>query len=282
MRISLSIFFVDCSFYLLHLFMSYTTPYVSKLFIYPIKSLDRVEVESVNILASGALKGDREFAIFDKADRFVNGKRNHLVHSLRSQFALNNKTVSLSTQDSRNQATFNLETERDALENWLSKYFDSPVQVKQNLTLGFPDDTLSPGPTIISTATLETIASWYPGLDVEEVRLRFRANIEIAGVPAFWEDRLFAKADTTVDFQIGDVQFMGVNPCPRCVVITRNPKTGEAYPNFQKTFITKRKETLPAWVERTRFNHFYRLAINTRLPATEAEKKITLKDVLKF
>ena len=156
------------------------------------------------------------------------------------------------------------------------------MQIKQNLTQGFPDDTGSPGPTIISNATLEAIASWYPGLDVEEVRLRFRANIEIDGVPAFWEDRLFAEADTTVDFQIGDVQFMGVNPCSRCVVVTRNPKTGEAYPNFPKTFIAKRQETLPTWAEKTRFNHFYRLAINTRLPATEAGKKINLEDVPKL
>lgn len=262
--------------------MSSATPYVSKLFIYPIKSLDRVEVESITILASGAIEGDREFAIFDQADRFVNGKRNQKVHSLRSQFDLETKTVSLIRQDSQNQATFNLETERNDLENWLSNYFALPVGVKQNLTLGFPDDTVSPGPTIISTATLEAIASWYPGLEVEEVRLRFRANIEIAGVPAFWEDRLFTKADKTVDFQIGDVQFMGVNPCKRCVVISRNPETGEAYPNFQKTFITKRQETLPSWAERTRFNHFYRLAINTRLPVTEAGKKINLQDVLKL
>ena len=262
--------------------MSSTTPYVSKLFIYPIKSLDRVEVKNVTILASGAIEKDREFAMFDEKDRFVNGKRNHLVHSLRSQFDLATKTVSLSEKDSNNQATFYLETERDALENWLSNYFAIPVRVKQNLTQGFPDDTASPGPTIISTATLEAIASWYPGLDVEEVRLRFRANIEIDGVPAFWEDRLFAEADTTVDFQIGDVQFMGVKPCQRCVVITRNPKTGEAYPNFQKTFIAKRQETLPAWAEKTRFNHFYRLAINTRVPATEAGKKINLEDVLKL
>ena len=262
--------------------MSSATPYVSKLFIYPIKSLDRVEVESVTILASGAIEGDREFAIFDEADRFVNGKRNQKVHSLRSQFDLETKTVSLIRQDSQNQATFNLETERNDLENWLSNYFALPVGVKQNLTLGFPDDTVSPGPTIISTATLEAIASWYPGLDVEEVRLRFRANIEIAGVPAFWEDRLFTKADKTVDFQVGNVQFMGVNPCKRCVVISRNPETGEAYPNFQKTFITKRQETLPSWAERTRFNHFYRLAINTRLPVTEAGKRINLEDVLKL
>jgi len=140
----------------------------------------------------------------------------------------------------------------------------------------------SPGPTIISTATLEAIASWYPGLDVEEVRLRFRTNIEISGVPAFWEDQLFAEPEDTVNFQMGNVQFMGINPCQRCVVITRDSQTGETDLKFQKTFVTQRQTTLPEWAERSRFNHFYRLAINTRLPVTEAGKKICIGDELRI
>ncbi|GAA6620400.1 MOSC domain-containing protein [Scytonema sp. NUACC26] len=177
---------------------------------------------------------------------------------------------------------FHVEKEREAVECWLDEFFGFPVEVKQNLETGFPDDTVSPGPTIISTATLEAIASWYPGLDVEEVRSRFRSNIEISGVPAFWEDRLFTEAEGTVNFQIGDVQFMGINPCQRCVVITRDSKTGVAYPNFQKTFVAQRRTSLPAWAERTRFNHFYRLAINTRLPVTEEGKTICIGDELRI
>jgi uncharacterized protein len=138
------------------------------------------------------------------------------------------------------------------------------------------------GFTNISTATLETIASWYPGLDVEEVRLRFRSNIEISGVPTFWEDKLFAAAEEIVNFQIGNVQFMGINPCQRCAVITRNSQTGAADRNFQKTFVTQRRTTLPEWVDRSRFNHFYRLAINTRLPVTEAGKTISVGDAIRI
>ncbi len=63
---------------------------------------------------------------------------------------------------------FHVEKEREALENWLGEYFGFSVELKQNLETGFPDDTVSPGPTIISTGTLEAIASWYPGLDVEK------------------------------------------------------------------------------------------------------------------
>ena len=162
--------------------------------------------------------------------------------------------------------------------DWLENYFGFPVTVKQNLDLGYPDDTASPGATIVSTATLEAIASWYPELDTANIRRRFRANIEIGGVSAFWEDRLFATAEHTVKFNIGKVEFRGVNPCQRCIVITRDPETGLPYPKFQKTFIEQRKKSLPEWIERSRFNHFFRLAVNTRLAASEAGKVIEIGD----
>lgn len=262
--------------------MTDINPYISRLFIYPIKALDRVAVEQVAVLKTGALKHDRELAIFDQSGNFVNGKRNNRVHALRSQFDLKSSIVSVFVQGTDHSAEFHIRKEREAFEAWLGKYFGFPVQIKQNLDTGFPDDTVSPGPTIISTATLEAIASWYPGLDKEEVRLRFRTNIEISGVPAFWEDHLFTTSEQTVDFQIGDARLVGVNPCQRCVVITRNSQTGEAYLNFQKTFVAKRQETLPDWAERSRFNHFYRLAINTRLPPSQEGKTIAVGDKVRI
>jgi hypothetical protein len=62
----------------------------------------------------------------------------------------------------------------------------------------------------------------------------------------------------------------------------RNSQTGEADPNFQKTFVTQRRETLPEWVDRSRFNHCYRLAVNTRVPDSEAGKIICIGDELRM
>jgi hypothetical protein len=259
-------------------------PHVAKLSIYPIKSLDPVSVEQVTVLESGALKvdcagcslTDRQWAIFDVSENFVNGKRHQKIHALRSQFDLDTYTVDLYLQNTDIRTTFALKTDLISLEKWLSHYFNFPVSVRENLDVGFPDDTISPGPTIISTATLETVASWYPGLTIEQVRQRFRANIEIGGVPAFWEDRLFGTE--TVSFRIGGVEFIGFNPCQRCVVITRDAQTGDVYPNFQKIFIAKRQETLPEWTDKTHFNHFFRLAINTRLLSLQLGKTIKTGD----
>ena len=258
--------------------MSSAYPHVAKLFVYPVKSLDWVECDRVTVLESGALEGDRTWAIFDLDGNFANGKRQPKIHALRSEFDLATNTLTLQIQGTEQKTEFNLKEEPQTVSDWLESYFGFPVTIKQDLQMGFPDDTVSPGATIVSTATLEAIASWYPELTTADIRRRFRANIELAGVPAFWEDRLFTTPEHTVKFTVGDVEFMGVNPCQRCIVVTRDPKTGAPYPKFQKTFIEQRKKTLPEWTERSRFNHYFRLAVNTKLSPTEAGKAICIGD----
>jgi len=79
-------------------------------------------------------------------------------------------------------------------------------------------------------------------------------------------------------FHIVYVQFLGVNPCQRFLVPTRDSLSGVAYPSFQKIFIQKRQATLPEWVASSRFNHFYKLSVNTQLPKSEAGKIIRTGD----
>lgn len=244
-------------------------PHLARIDLYPFKSLDGITVQSANILASGALEHDREYACFDRQGKVVNGKRYAQIHQLRSQVSTNYQTLTLQAPKTDPQS-FHIEQERDALEAWLSEFFQIEIQVQQNAVLGFPDDTDSPGPTLISTATLEAVADWYDDLTVTELRRRLRTNLEIGGVPAFWEDQLFADADHLVQFQIGSVVLEGVNPCQRCIVPTRDSQSGVTTPKFQKTFLQNRKQTLPNWVNPARFNHFYRLAVNTRIPPSQS------------
>ncbi|MEH2442881.1 MOSC domain-containing protein [Nostoc sp.] len=253
-------------------------PYLAKILLYPVKSLDGVEVEKATVLASGALQHDRELAIFDEQGKFVNGKRNAKIHLLRVQFTLLNRTISLQIPGGDSQQIFHLDDNRQALEATLSDYFGFAVTLRQNSFMGFPDDTRSPGPTVVSTATLTEVASWFPGLSVDEIRRRMRANIEIDGVPAFWEDRLFSEQGDLVSFRVGDVDLFGVNPCQRCIVPTRDSYLGEAYPNFQKIFATQRQATLPNWVASSPFNHFYRLSVNTQLSPSSAGKILQIGD----
>lgn len=249
-------------------------PHVAKICIYPIKSLDGVELTQGRVLETGALEGDRQYAIFDAQGKFVNGKRHGKIHLLRTKFDLESQIISLQIQGNNTKENFHLEAEKQPLEAWLSDFFGFSVKLHSNLLTGFPDDTVSPGPTIVSTATLKKVASWYPDLSITNIRRRMRTTIEVDGVPAFWEDQLFSANDDVISLKVGNVQFAGVNPCQRCIVPTRNAVTGKADSGFQKTFINKRKETLPEWVNASRFNHFYKLTVNTRLADEEIGNKL--------
>jgi uncharacterized protein len=266
-------------------------PCLDRITLFPIKSCDGIDVQSAAILPSGALQHDREFAIIDADQKIVNAKRTGAIQRLRSTFNLADRTISIGLQPGlpdpelqpglqlgRQPTTFHLDGDRQPLEQWLSDYFGFPVTLIQNTETGFPDDLASPGPTIVATASLEAVSQWYPGTDVAEMRRRFRTNLELGGVAAFWEDQLFDQAEIPRLFTIGPVQFEGINPCQRCIVPTRNSLTADTTVQFQKTFLAARAASLPIVVNRDRFNHFYKLAVNTRIPPSEAGKRLNLAE----
>ncbi len=258
--------------------MSKREPFLSRILTFPIKSLDPVELRQARILSSGALEYDRTWALFEENGKFVNGKRHAAVHCLRSDIDMETRAITLDDENGRGLGSerFSID-DVDKLEGWLGTYFGFPVAFRKNCEIGFPDDTDSPGPTIISVATLAEIGRWF-GLKIDDVRRRFRTNIEIDGVPPFWEDRLFGAPGTTVKFCIGDVIFEGINPCQRCVVPPRDPLTGESDDTFVRRFTELRARTLPAWSTRERFNHFYRVAINTRTHGDQGGKILHVGD----
>lgn len=255
-------------------------PRLARITIYPIKSLDGAVVESARIVGAGGLQNDRRFALRDAQGNIVNAKRHASIHALRASFDLAESRVTLSAPD-RAATTFALAAGNADLEAWCANFFGFAVTLQENVETGFPDDLDSPGPTLIGTPTLRSVASWYGNFDLEEARRRFRANLEIDSsastpgsddCPPFWEDRLFAAdaapdARSTVGFHIGDAMLEGVNPCARCVVPSRDSRTGDVSPRFAVEFARLRRESLPAWAEPSAFDHFYRLSVNTRASA---------------
>ncbi len=79
-------------------------------------------------------------------------------------------------------------------------------------------------------------------------------------------------------FRIGEVNFEGSNPCARCPVPPRDPHTGVIIPGFQKIFTDYRRSHIPAWCPESRFDHYYRLATNTRVASMEAGKILRVGD----
>jgi uncharacterized protein YcbX len=253
-------------------------PHLSRILIYPIKSLEPVSLPEVSVLRSGALAGDRALALFDSEGKFVNGKRHARIHQIRSAFDPTTQTLCLARAVGQPMRSFHLDRQREELHGWLNEFFGFPVTIRRNGEVGFPDDLDCPGPTVISTGTLIEVASWFPPLDANQLRLRLRANLELYVPEPFWEDHLYAAKGSRVKFRIGDVHFLGNNPCQRCVVPPRDPLTGEGYPDFAKIFMARRQQSLPPWAEKSRFNHYYRLSVNTLVPESEAHKTLRVGD----
>jgi uncharacterized protein len=243
---------------------------LGQIWIFPIKSLDGVLADRATFAPGGSLANDREFALFDDQNKVINGKRTAKIQLLRARFDRPARTVTLSIQDGPGE-TFSLDADWPSLNAWLSEYFGFPVHLAQDRTTGFPDDLNAPGPTVISTATLQQVADWFPELSLAEVRRRFRTNLEISQVPAFWEDHLFSADDSPPPFTIGTARFQGINPCQRCIVPTRDALQATPTSQFQTRFTAQRRATLPATVAAGRFNHFYRLAVNTRVHSIDGE-----------
>jgi uncharacterized protein YcbX len=262
--------------------------------LHPIKALDPVLVNEARIGPNGGLEFDRVWALYSADGRWVNAKRTVAMHLIRAAYAPDLSSVTLTVPGDRRDipaVTFAFPSDTEGAAEWFSMYFEQVIQVRYTRE-GFPDDGLAAGPTIVSTASLEAVCQWFPGMTLEEARRRFRTTLEIDGVsagsedaheklPAFWEDQLFAESETdVVRFRIGDVAFEGSNPCARCPVPSRESQTGVANDGFQKRFTELRHAQLPPWAPADRFDHFYRLATNTRVPSTEQGKTLRVGNLL--
>jgi hypothetical protein len=283
------------------------TPRLTGIRLHPIKSLDPVSVLEARIGPGGGLEHDRAWALFSVDGRWVNAKRTAAMHLIRAIYAPDLSSVTLAVPGDRRKIparTFPFPSGAEDAAEWFSVYFEQQVLVR-HAPEGFPDDNIANGPTIISTASLQTVTEWFPGMTLENARQRFRTTLEIDNaelnenavdsqgaakaastnghLPAFWEDRLYGEDErSVVRFRIGEVNFEGSNPCARCPVPARDPQSAADMAGFQKRFSDLRRETLPPWAPAARFDHFYRLAVNTRVAPTEQGKRLRVGDPLQL
>ena len=296
-------------------------PTLDRITIYPVKSLDGVDVAEARVLPSGGLEHDRRWQLTDLEGRVLNAKRTPLFHTIRAEFDLGGSSdgaaavafpagpwlgsniVTLSIDPAAIEAraipgierlaslaagTFPLVPGPDGPCGWFSEVFGMGVLLLERADGGFPDDREASGPTVVSTATLAEVARWFR-LDVNECRRRFRVNLELGECEAFWEDALASPArpdlqpslldlppDLLADpyadlpppepreFSIGEVRLKATNACRRCVVPSRDSRTGRVTEQFRDVFEAWRGHTLPATVDASGWSHLYRLGINTR------------------
>ena len=276
---------------------------IDRLVAYPIKSFDGVTVDRAALGPDGVLRGDRSYALVEAdvdpetasvggGGGYVNGKSEPAIHQLRASYELAGPAdatptaVTLSrpaTGDvAAETATFTLPEEREALAAWVGAYLGYAVDLVRD-PAGFPDDQAAPGPTVTSTGTLTAVASWFDAVaDATEVRRRFRPNVVVADCPAFFEDRLFADHGEVVRFTAGEATVLGVNPCQRCVVPSRHPDSAEPLADFRTRFVERRRATRPSWTETDRFDHDFRLMVNTVIPEASWGSVIAVGDPVRI
>jgi uncharacterized protein YcbX len=240
-------------------------PVLKDIRIYPIKALDGVSVSSCQMTAGGALMNDRRFMLIDGNGKRLNGKCCEKLFRVRAEYDLGAMTVTFHIFGETTKNKFQLQHDNKEIAKYFSKWLGFPVAFIENSEKGFPDDEVANGPTIVSEASLHEVAGWFDGMmTVEELIRRFRVNLIVGETEPFWEDRLFGAVNEERFFTIGETIFLGVNPCQRCIVPTRNPDTGERHEKFQQIFIRFREKKLGRGVEKDRFNHYYRFTTNTK------------------
>ncbi|MFT4949405.1 MAG: hypothetical protein ACI9CA_001542 [Natronomonas sp.] len=251
-----------------------SAPRLGRLTVYPVKGLDGITPEESRLLPGGTLRYDREFALVDSDGEVLNGRRTDRVHDLDTGFNPATRTLTVETPAGERR-TFALGKEADEAAEWFSGFFGVDLSLERDTDLGYVDRR-SVGPSVVSTATLEAVASWFDRMTVEGARRRLRANVEVSGVEPFWEDRFVGEGAPA--FEAGGVRFEGVTPCGRCVVPARDPDTGESLPEFRERFVERREATLPAWADESAFDHYYTLMLIADVPESDRGATVSVGD----
>jgi uncharacterized protein YcbX len=280
-------------------------PTLDRITIYPVKSLDGVEVEESRVLACGALEHDRRWRLVDADGRVINAKRSAVFTAVRAEFDLDERRIVLSVDERALAAralgaadlgrlsglareSFAIVPGQGGPCGWLAEALGGGVLLEERAEGGFPDDRESPGPTLVSTASLTEVGRWF-GLELGEARRRFRMNLEIGGCDAFWEDTLASPAREPPppslfelpeglpadpyaelpppeprEFSIGEVRFKATNVCRRCVVPSRDSRSGVVTEHFRDAFEAWRRRGLRPDVDAAGWGGLYRLGLNTR------------------
>jgi len=282
--------------------------HVERLRCYPVKGLDGMSIESARITEAGTVAGDREYAMCDPTAGAIetgeqmqtlayNGKQTDRIHALRTTFDPETSTLTVAPADGeRRRFDLSADDGRAAASEWFGEFVGEPVDFRRREPPSFVDRP-DAGPSVISTATLEEVASWFDDMTVEGARRRLRANVEVGGVPAFWEDRFVGErrspGSRTPSGNVGEgapafavgagddaVRFEGAEPCARCVVPSRDPETGDPLPEFRERFVERREATFPEWADRDAFPHLYTVMLISQVPEASRGRSISVGDAV--
>ncbi len=235
---------------------------LSEIWIYPVKSLGGIRLPSAQVLERG-LALDRRWLVVDQAGKALTQRKFRTMALIDVALAedgfwlthrdapddrffvpfepANFSPVTVRVWDDTVQAV----TVDPAADAWLSKYIGKEVRLVK-----MPESAARPvDPTYAKSGENVSFADAYPLLVISQESLddlntrlaepvtmrRFRPNLVVTGIAPYAED-------SWTTLRIGTADFVGTEPCSRCIMTTIDPVTAEPGREPLKTLMSYRKQ----------------------------------------
>ena len=216
---------------------------VKELYIYPIKSLAGIRVESAKSEEMG-FENDRRWMLIDEENQFITQRKNPIL----SQFypKIIEDTIEISFQDLKHEFLINETVDEPIFSKvWddksrvfevnkeTSKWFSKILGLECKLVKIANNGDRKHNSSKLNITLNVSLADGYPYLLIgsksldflnekleEKITIaRFRPNIVIS-------TEIPHEEDSFENFQIGNVKFKNAKPCGRCIMVNNDPKSG--------------------------------------------------------
>jgi uncharacterized protein len=224
---------------------------LSEIYIYPIKSLGGIRLETANITTRG-LENDRRFMLVDENGRFLSQREYPQLAIFQTEIEAaflkitnkkNGSTLKISLQYSIlhsfshsiivqiwDDETTAIEVSEEAT-NWFTQALDIPTRL---VYMHEESQRKTDAQYSLTGEEITSFSDGYPILIIGQSSLddlnnrlenpvninRFRPNFVFTNGEPFEEDAWH-------EFTVGNVRFFGVKPCARCIMTTIDQETGE-------------------------------------------------------
>lgn len=221
-------------------------PYLSQIFIYPIKSVAGIPMQQWEVTKTG-LKYDRQWMLVDEQHQFLSQRRLAKMALIKTQLkdeqiivsAPGKLNISIPLHPTAYEVNDSITVTvwhdqciakliSDKVDQWFSDFLEQPCHlvyqpsdsirtVDQQYALSADQTSFSDGfPFLIASEASLALLNQQTGLTLGIQR--FRPNLVIAGCTSYAED-------TWRTIQMGDITFRLPKPCSRCPVPQIDPET---------------------------------------------------------
>lgn len=217
---------------------------LSEIYIYPIKSLGGISLQS-SIVEERGLKYDRRFLLVDENAQFITQRDYPQMALLKLSFAENGfRVISIKNNSEITIPLRATSNKKIKVKIWddvcaavivnkdLDIWFSNAINKKCSLVYMSDDEKRIVEKKYIDADHIVSFADAYPFLIIGQASLedlnsrlktpllmnRFRTNFVFTGGNPYEEDEW-------EDFKIGNAEFKAVKPCARCVITTTDQET---------------------------------------------------------